>query len=136
VIVKIRDVYRPAVVTCPGDEPLRTAARRMVEADTGVLVVVDGGTSTGLLTERDVVRAVAAGPDPGDAPAAQYATRSVITTDLDEDTETAARRMLAEGVRRLPVLGPDGDVVGIVSMRDLFAVEVLATPGPGPVPGA
>lgn len=40
--VKISDVYRPAVVTCASSDSLRTASRRMVEADTGVLVLMDG----------------------------------------------------------------------------------------------
>ena len=57
--MKIRDVYRPAVVTCAGSDSLRAASQRMVEADTGVLVVLDGDAMVGLLTERDVVRAVA-----------------------------------------------------------------------------
>lgn len=126
--VKIRDVYRVAVVTCPGDDSLRDAARRMVDADTGVLVILDGDEMVGLLTERDIVRAVSQGTAPQDAPVRTHATRPVITTSLDEDIEVAARRMLSEGVRRLPVAGPDGTVVGIVSMRDLFAVEVLASP--------
>lgn len=68
------------------------------------------------------------GPSPGDAAVSAHATRPVITTSLDEDSEAAPRGMLSEGVRRLPVLGPAGEVVGIVAMRDLFTVEVLAAP--------
>jgi CBS domain-containing protein len=126
VTVRIEDVYRPAVDTCPPTDRLRDAARRMERCGTGVLVVMDGGTLTGVISERDVVRAVANESEPGAAAVTAYATTRVATASLGEDTAIVARRMLDLGIRRLPVVGPVGELVGIVSMRDLFAVETLA----------
>jgi CBS domain-containing protein len=126
VAVKIDNVYRPAAETCSPSDSLLDAARRMIDADTGSLVVLDDGALSAVISERDVVRAVADGADPRTATVRSYATAPVLTAALDEDTSTVAVRMLRAGVRRMPVTDPDGAVSGIVSMRDLFAVETLA----------
>jgi CBS domain-containing protein len=124
--VKVSDVYRPAIDTCPPTENLGDAASRMVQADTGALAIVDRARLLGVITERDLVRAVADGAEPTRVPVITYARTGVLTASLDEDVAAVARRMLDAGVRRMPVLGLTGELVGMVSMRDLLAVETLA----------
>jgi CBS domain-containing protein len=90
------------------------------DLDVGTLVVMAGDDIVGIISERDVVRAVADGADIDDvavgavmSPDPRYAT----TTD---SIRAALNTMIAVGVRHLPVV-EEGEVIGIVSMRDLVA---------------
>jgi CBS domain-containing protein len=97
----------------------------MERAGTGIVAVVQDGRLDGVVTERDVVRALAAGADPAISTVATYATSDVITASLEEHISVVARRMVDAYVRRLPVVAPGGEPVGVVSMRDLFILETL-----------
>lgn len=123
--MEIKDVYRPLVVSCPPTSTLHEVARRMVDADSGIVALVVDGRLEGVVSERDVVRALALGADPATVTAAECATTEVVTVGADEEVATAARRMVDHDVRRLPVLSSAGALIGMVSMRDLFAVETL-----------
>lgn len=123
--MKIAGVHRQQVATVRPTTSLRNVARLIEETDTGVVVVVDAdGRVGGVISERDLVRALAHDVDPRVALARSYATKRVLTAALDDETSDVARTMLAEGVRRLPVVS-DGELVGVVSMRDLFALETF-----------
>ncbi|WP_329092515.1 CBS domain-containing protein [Actinomadura citrea] len=121
----ISNVYRPTVFACRADEPLADVARRMIERKVGSLAVVDSERVTGIITERDLAGALASSPDPASEEAARYASTRVETAALDEDARDVARRMLDAGIRHLPV-GDHGRLVGMVSMRDLLALETWA----------
>ncbi len=94
----------------------------------GIAAVVNDGRLEGVISERDPVRALAAGTDPATATARSYASSDVITASLGEDISVVGRRMVDGEVRRLPVVTPNGELVGVVSMRDLFIVETLMGP--------
>lgn len=123
--MEIKDVYRPAIATCAPDDSLHEVATMMVDADSGFVAVTVEGRLTGVVSERDLVGAMARDLDPHTATAADVATTEVLTADLDEAVSAAARRMIDHGVRRLPVVHAEGAVVGMVSMRDVFALETL-----------
>ena len=123
--MKIEHVYRPTAELCAPTDSLHDAARRMIEADTGSLAVLVGGAVVAVISERDVVRAASDGVDSRRTTVRSYAAPAVFTT-ADEDTTTVALRMLRAGIRELPVIGPTGELVGMVSMRDLFAVHRVA----------
>ncbi|MEV4104507.1 CBS domain-containing protein [Nonomuraea sp. NPDC049649] len=118
----IANVYRPMVFGCQADEKLPDVARRMTEKNVGALAVLDDGQITGLITERDIVRALATAEDPASVRAGEYASTYMRVAALHEDTHEVARRMLDYGIRHMPV-DEGGRVVGMVSMRDLLAVE-------------
>jgi CBS domain-containing protein len=122
-IVHISEVYRTPTLTCSADETLAAVAARMVDDQVGALPVVEDGRIVGIISERDITRAVAEGADPQVVPAVDYATVDVESAVLGDDTYRVAQRMLEIGVRHLPVVEDHG-VVGMVSMRDLLAVEV------------
>jgi CBS domain-containing protein len=112
---------RNLLSVAPGDS-LTEVAQRMVDRDVGAVLVMDGSELAGILTERDVLRAVATGPVEGTHVAA-WMTRDPETVDVSETLGQAAAVMIHGGFRHLPVL--DGDVpVGIVSIRDLMRVVV------------
>jgi CBS domain-containing protein len=99
---------------------LTEVAKRMVDKDVGAVLVMEGERLVGILTERDVLRAVARGIDDSTA-VADYMTRNPETLEPDESTEHAAVLMIHGGFRHLPVT--DGDeVVGMLSIRDLMRV--------------
>jgi len=97
-------------------------AERMVERSVGAVLVLDGERLAGILTERDVLRAVARGMR-DDAVVRDWMTTEPDTIGPDETTAHAATLMMHGGFRHLPVM--DGDtVVGIVSIRDLMAIAL------------
>jgi CBS domain-containing protein len=98
------------------------AAREMRDGDVGALIVVDGGSVAGVVTDRDiVVRAIADGRDPGSTRVSDVATTSPVTLTVDQTVDDAIRVMREQDVRRIPVV-QDGRPAGIVSLGDL-AIE-------------
>ena len=102
------------------DERIADAARRMVDRGVGAVLVMDGERLAGILTERDVLRAVAEG-QVQDARVGERMTRHPETVEASESTGHAASLMIHGGFRHLPVTD-GGAVVGIVSIRDLMRV--------------
>jgi len=98
------------------------AAQRMTERHVGAALVVEGGVLRGILTERDVLRAVAAGPVEG-ATVADWMTRNPETVDASESTGHAASLMIHGGFRHLPVTD-EGRLAGIISIRDLIRLSL------------
>jgi CBS domain-containing protein len=98
------------------------AAQAMTERGVGAAVVLTGDTVSGILTERDVLRAVATGPVEGTHVAA-WMTRDPETVEPSDSTGKAAAIMIHGGFRHLPVCD-QGKPVGIVSIRDLMKVVV------------
>ena len=123
--MRIANVYRPGLLTCDENESIAAVAKKMLEKQVGALAVIDSTTVVGVISERDIVRAVAGGADPTTLKAFQYMTATVRTARTTDDSEDVARQMLEEGVRHLPVADDDG-LVGMVSIRDLLAVETWA----------
>ncbi len=105
----------------PG-ETITEVAQRMVERNLGAVLVLDGGRLVGIMTERDVLRAVARGLH-GDALVAEYMTTDPETIAPDDTTQYAAVLMIHGGFRHLPVVEGD-DVVGILSIRDLMRIAL------------
>jgi CBS domain-containing protein len=105
----------------PGEE-LRQAARRMVERRVGAALVLAGERLIGILTERDVLRAVAGGLHEGTL-VSEWMTRDPETIEPTDDLEHATVLMLHGGFRHLPVVAA-GRLVGIVSIRDLAAAHL------------
>ncbi|HEX3256310.1 MAG TPA: CBS domain-containing protein [Gaiellaceae bacterium] len=110
------------LLSVAAEERLADAAKRMVERGVGAVLVLKGESLEGILTERDLMKAVAAGYSP-DAKVADWMTRHPETIEGDDSTEHAAALMIHGGFRHLPVLR-DGRVAGIVSIRDLMRVAL------------
>jgi CBS domain-containing protein len=122
--MKLKDIYRPDTVTIDVDDDLATAARRMELAQVGALAVVDeAGKLIGIFTERGLVRATARAANPADVLVSAHTSFRPETAVIEEDSRHVARRMLDLGVRHLAVTVGDDQLVGMVSMRDLLAVE-------------
>jgi signal-transduction protein with cAMP-binding, CBS, and nucleotidyltransferase domain len=119
VAMQVRDGMSEVSVTVGPSHTLRQAAQAMVGSNVGSALVIDDEAPTpGIVTERDVLLSVGAGEDPDSEPVAGHMTESVITAAPDWSLEHAAAEMSRRGVRHLVVFD-EGDVVGILSMRDI-----------------
>lgn len=100
------------------------AARVMSAHRVGAVPVIDGDRVAGIFTERDVLaRVVAAGIDPAATPVSRVMSTDLVVADIEEHHEACLRRMQQSHVRHLLVL-QQGRLAGILSMRDLIAVEM------------
>lgn len=108
------------VVTVAPDATALDAVRRMVERNVGSVVVVGDGKPVGILTDRDVVlRLVAKAFDPARTRVADVMSRPLATMSDDSSIADAAACMREHGVRRLPLVGAGGALVGIVALDDI-----------------
>lgn len=121
----VREIMSTSLVTVAPDDTVAEAATAMGRNQTGSALVIGGGTKTlvGIFTERDIVRALGTDFDAPGNPVSHWMTSDPTTTDPDVDVGTALERMLAGGFRHLPVM-ENGEVVGIVSIRDLSRAAV------------
>jgi len=119
----IADVMTKDVVTLSADSTVGDAAQVMVRGGFGSVIVVHGRMLLGILTERDVLRAAASEDDLRSASVERWMTPDPDTSEPDLDTEEAAGLMLSRGYRHLPVV-VDGDLVGMVSLRDVLSARI------------
>jgi|SRR5512132_2250066 CBS domain-containing protein len=115
----VDDIYRPGAITAAADDSLQQTAARLEDKDISALVILDGDRLAGIITERDIVRAVADRRDLAEGTVGEYMTREPATVSLETPLGEVARTMLALGVRHLPVVVA-GEVIGMVSARDLL----------------
>jgi CBS domain-containing protein len=95
------------------------AAKRMKQADAGMIPVVQNGKLVGTITDRDIaVRVVAEGKDPQTTTVGEIASREVVTVEPDNDLSEALKLMAHHQVRRLPVVEGDS-VVGVIAQADV-----------------
>jgi CBS domain-containing protein len=104
------------IVVAPEDT-LGEVAERMSGANVGAVIVKDFGRLIGILTERDMLKAMAARVHTSEARVRQWMTEDPITVPTQTDLEEAARIMLENGFRHLPVVDEIGQVIGIASLR-------------------
>ncbi|GGQ45966.1 CBS domain-containing protein [Couchioplanes azureus] len=124
----VADVMTRKVVYLPGDTTLDEAAQVMRDQGIGDVVVTNGPTMAGLVTDRDiVVRAIAEGLPPRTTTLASIASLELIMVEQSATVEDAVQAMRERGVRRLLVCDADRKVVGIISLSDA-ALMPTSTP--------
>jgi CBS domain-containing protein len=123
---QLSDVIRPEPIEVAPEDTLGEVAERMSRANVGAVVVKDYGRLIGILTERDMLKAMAARVHTSEARVRQWMTEDPITASLDTGVEDAARTMLEHGFRHLPVTDETGRVVGIASLRRVVAATQAA----------
>lgn len=118
--MKVKDVMTREPRLCTPATTVAEAAQAMWESDCGILPVVDDGNLVGVVTDRDMYIALATRNRlPSELPVGEVATLLAITAAPEEDVAEALGRMKRALVRRLPVVGPDGAVVGMLSIDDV-----------------
>ena len=122
-MAKVREVMSTMLLTVEPTLELDEAARQMNDRQVGAVLVLTNGLVSGILTERDVLRAVATGQVTGTHVAA-WMTREPETIGPDESTGHAASVMIHGSFRHLPVVDDANRPLGIVSIRDLVRVTL------------
>jgi len=118
--MNLRDLVSGAAFLCGPDTTLEEAAAAMEDQDHGSIAVVDGLDLVGLFTERDLRRAVAQGTDMTATPVSEVMSSDPDTFDPDLDVWDAAAWIAESGYRHLPVVDEAGELLGVVSIRDLL----------------
>jgi CBS domain-containing protein len=114
----LREIMTEDVLTVAPEDTVGEVAAKMVERGVGSVVVADFGRIIGVLTERDIMRSVAARTHSSDVRVREWMTADPITASAEMSVEDAAHTMFENGFRHLPVV--DGErAVGIVSIRDV-----------------
>lgn len=114
-----RDLMQTALVTVSVEATLRRAASALAENEVGVALVQGRSGVVGIVSERDIIRALAEGADPDDERVADVMSYDVLSVTLTEPLEQVAAKMDEGGVRHLVI--KDGDTTkGVLSQRDLI----------------
>ena len=131
-VVEIGPLANKSVLSLGPDATVRQTAIKMIERGVGSAVILTEDGRPGIITERDLMRAMADGADADAVSVETYMTPDAITASPSWDVAEAGARMLAGGVRHLRVQSDDGTVSGVLSIRDLARalLEPEATPTP------
>lgn len=108
-------------ITCAASTPVGEVMQVMVQRKIGCVVVVDFDQPIGIFSERDALRKIdPESPDVAARPVRDFMTPSPQTLVADAKIAFAVQRMDLGGYRHLPVVGERGDLVGIISARDIL----------------
>jgi CBS domain-containing protein len=113
----VKDIMTKEVITIDTSKSVFEAAELMSSKGLGCLVVVIKGFPVGIITERDIVRRIVAKRSSPDIKVVEVMTKKIITVNPDTSLKEAARVMLTNKIRRLPVL-KNNKLVGIVVASD------------------
>ena len=120
--MKVREVPPRRLLSVEPQTSLAEVATRMRQEDADSAAVMSGGRLLGIITERDLVRAIADGLNPQQAKADVIMSADPATVTADEEVAVVAVKMMTLGIRHLPVVDQQGNAVGLISARDLVAM--------------
>lgn len=120
--MRIIGLYQRKVITSDLTDTVARAARRMRLHAISALPVIEHDRIIGIVTERDITKAVALDMDPKTTTVADVMTQHPLVATPDEAADAVAMRMLEHGVRHLPVVD-DHRLLGMISARDLLMLE-------------
>ena len=122
---RLGDLLRRAAVGVAPDTPLAVALRLMHEQRIGSVLVLapDSGAALGILTRHDILGRVTLAQRGLDTPISEVMSAPVFTLSAQHSAQDAALAMARHGIRHVPVTDPGGRVVGLLSERDLFALQ-------------
>lgn len=116
-MAKVKDIMTKEVVSIGVNNSVFEAAVLMGSSHIGCLVIVEGESPVGIVTERDIVRRVVAKRLPLDTKVSDIMSKSLVTVDPGASLKEAARLMSSNKIRRLPVM-KQNKLVGIVVAAD------------------
>jgi CBS domain-containing protein len=124
--MQLSEVMRTDFIAVAPEDTLGETAQKLVDAKTGAAVVIDFGRLIGIISERDLLKAMAGRVHTSDARVREWMTPDPIIASPDTEVEEAAQTMLDNNFRHLPVVESDR-VVGVASLRRLVGAAQLAT---------
>lgn len=119
--MKVSELPPGRLLAVAPQSTLAEVARLMRVDDSDSVAVISDGRLVGIVTEHDLVRAMADGVNPKKARAAQLMSTDPVTVGIDEDVAVVAVKMMRLAIRHLPVVDSAGEPIGLVSARNLVA---------------
>lgn len=120
-MAKVIDYTQGAIDTIEPRRPVIEGARLIMESDVDALIVCDHGRLVGMVTQADIVRAVANDADLNNTSVAEIMLPEVLFCYGDQPVEEATAKMQASLVRRLPVLSREKVLLGVIALDDIIA---------------
>jgi MHS family proline/betaine transporter-like MFS transporter len=117
--LRLNELVRRKPITISGEATIYDVVKIMAEQNIGFLVVVENGRMVGVLSERDVVRSLAERGNLS-VKVSDICKRDIITLQADATLEEAAEKMGKHGIRHIVVVNKSGELIGVVSVRDLI----------------
>ena len=117
--MEIDSLITRAVLTVEESDSLRDTAVWMMERGVGSAVVLTDGKPSGIITDRDALRAIARGKDASELTVGDLLPGKLTTVRPSLEVDEAARVMRDRGFRHLVVVDDEGELAGVFSMRDL-----------------
>ncbi len=130
----VEEMMSRHVLTVHQNQTLEEGAQAMIERRTGSAVVVEGSRFIGIVTERDVLRAVARGMVPWNTKISDVMTADPVSIRPETNTTEAIEIMIEGGFRHLPISEDGETLVGLVSLRELLKATALPKIGVTLVP--
>ena len=118
--MKVREGMNEIVVTVGPGHTLRETAKRMTGASVGAAIVIDPEhQGPGIITERDLLRSIGRGEDVDRELVRDHRSTNLVYAEAEWSLELAAQHMVSGAFRHVVVLDREGEIVGILSMRDI-----------------
>jgi CBS domain-containing protein len=118
-MIYVKDIMTRSVKTVGPGASIAEAARLMARWKIGSLVITEGKTPIGIITEGDISRCVAKAVNPG-SKLKSFTRKKLFTVPSYERVEVAAKKMSENNIKKLPVMD-DGKLVGIITQTDIVA---------------
>jgi CBS domain-containing protein len=123
--MQVKDAMSKIVLTVGPEHTVREAAELMTRHHVGSAIVVDDALpGPGIITERDILRSIAAGEDPTTTRVRERMTFDASTATQTWDVDRAAETMVGKGFRHLLVVDTNGELCGVMSMRDVVRAKI------------
>jgi predicted transcriptional regulator len=119
--MQVKELHPRSVVTVESTDAIRVAVEELAREEVGAVAVFGIHGIAGILSERDVVRAVADGVDIDETTVDEYMTQTAVTINPDKGVHEAMSIMSEYGCRHL-LVEEAGDIFGMISVRDIVAV--------------
>ena len=120
--MKLGEQFRSEVVAVPPDVPIRAAAWRMKDQNIGAVVVVEDHKVVGIVTDRDLALKLGLDEATPETPIEKIMSKPVLTIWDDQGVFNATQYLMGHHVRRLPIIDRENNLVGMVTLDDIFAL--------------
>lgn len=125
--ITVKDIMSKSVVSVDVSITVNEAAKIMEDTKVGSIIVMENNTPVGIITDRDFAVKIAAHAYPITTPVKRIMTTPLITIGSDESVWMVADLMFTRGVRKLPVVDEQDNVIGIVTATDLVKEFAIST---------
>lgn len=128
----VGDIARERVVTASPETTVKSIVESMAEHEVGCIIIEEDGEPIGLVTDRKIAMQLKDTPDLASHPVKEFMTTGLVTVHKDDGIKETLDSLSEAGIRRVPVVDDDGELVGILSVDDLAVlladeIEELST---------